>query len=293
MRSIKITLFLQELTTFLLAEVLAIYAAFRFLQVEEITIIKVAEPIPSAIKQEVWQFLVAILVMAVVIIIFLKLFKKSVFLFKLFFYLAIFVGCQSFFSIVFDMGELSYFLAFIIILTRIFIARVWLHNLMIILGMAGISVVVGLSIPWQAIILILLFMSIYDVIAVYGTKHMVWMFKELVERGVYFAFVFPQKVSDLKLSLKQVELPPLPKKGEPTPVKRRFMFLGTGDIALPSIFAVSVLPMGMKFSILVALGSLVGLFYIYLSLLRKPTPKPALPPIVLFSILFFLLGFLF
>lgn len=290
MRLNKLFLFSQEIISFLLTEILAVFIAYGLLESGQIVLVRVEQ---ARLFEEIWKFLLGLAIAVIFVLLFLKFSKESAFLFKIFFYLAIFVGCQAFFSIIVSDIELSYLLAFVIVLLRIFVPKIWLHNLVIVLGIGGVSAILGLGIPWPGIIAILLILSIYDFIAVYKTKHMIYMFKGMAERGVFFSFIFPQNFSDIKSNIRQVQIPSAAlKKGERLPFsKRRFMFLGTGDIALPSVFAVSALFLGLKFSVLIIVGSLFGLAFIYLSMLKKPRAIPALPPIALFSILFFLLGF--
>ncbi len=290
MRSNKLVLFLQEIISFLLTEVLAIFVAFKLLKSGQIILVEIEG---AKLLEEIWKFLLGLAIVVVLILLFLRFSKKSASLFKIFFYLAIFAGCQAVFSVFVD-NELSYLLAFVVVLWRIFVPKVWVHNLIIILGIGGVSSILGLGIPWQGVVLILVILSIYDFIAVYKTKHMIYMFKSLVERGIFFSFIFPQKISDMSANLKQAELPVtiLEKEKEVPFAERKFMFLGTGDIALPAVLAVSVLPLGLKFSILVVIGSLLGLTFVYLSMLKRPRAMPALPPIAFFSVLFLLLGFL-
>ena len=73
-----------------------------------------------------------------------------------------------------------------------------------------------------------------------------------------------------------------------------FLLLGTGDIAFPLIFAVSVLNVSLISAISVALGSIVGAALVFYLLIHQPVKRaiPALPPIALCSILGFLVSLL-
>lgn len=154
-----------------------------------------------------------------------------------------------------------------------------LNNLLIIFGLAGFGGVLGLSFEPSVLVFLLLIFSIYDFIAVYKTKHMVKMAKEMIEAKIIFGFVIPQTLSEFKADLKEVE------------PGGRFLILGGGDVAFPLLLAASLVPSGILNSLIVAAFSLIGLFasyYIFISQkVRKPIP--ALPPIALFSIIGFLI----
>jgi len=157
-----------------------------------------------------------------------------------------------------------------------------IHNLLLILGIVGLGSSLGLRIePWTGVIILIIF-SIYDYIAVYKTKHMIKMAKEMVEQGAVLAIIIPQKTSDFKANLKEV------KPGG------KFLILGGGDIAFPLLFAVSLIPLGIINSIIVAVFALIGLFVSFLIFINQKVrkPIPALPPIALFSIIGFLITLL-
>jgi presenilin-like A22 family membrane protease len=155
------------------------------------------------------------------------------------------------------------------------------HNLCLILGLAGIGSTLGLSLAPSIVVLLLIIFSIYDFIAVYKTKHMIKMAKEMIETGTILALIIPPKIGDFKAELKKI------KPGG------RFLILGGGDLAFPLLFCASLVSQGILNSLIVAIFSLIGLFagfYFFIS--QPPTspgggrqPIPALPPIALFSII--------
>lgn len=154
-----------------------------------------------------------------------------------------------------------------------------LNNLLIIFGLAGFGGVLGLSFEPAVLVFLLLIFSIYDFIAVYKTKHMVKMAKEMIEAKIIFGFVIPQSLSEFKADLKRVE------------PGGRFLILGGGDVAFPLLLSASLVHSGILNSLIVAVFSLIGLFasfYIFASQ-KVRQPIPALPPIALFSIIGFLI----
>jgi len=150
------------------------------------------------------------------------------------------------------------------------------QNLLIILSLAGIGASTGLILKPEAVILILVVLSIYDFIAVYKTKHMVKMAKDMIESGTILGLVFPFEFSGFLKSTREIR-----------PGEGKFLVLGGGDVAFPLIFSVSVLGSGILKSFLIALFSLFGLIANFLFFIKQKErkPIPALPLISLFSII--------
>jgi presenilin-like A22 family membrane protease len=150
------------------------------------------------------------------------------------------------------------------------------QNLLIIFSLAGIGATLGLSLKPEAVILILIILSIYDFIAVYKTKHMVKIAADMIEAGTILGLVFPFEPRGFLKSTKEV------RAGE-----GRFLILGGGDVAFPLIFSVSLLKFGILKSFMVAIFSLLGLFANFLLFIFQKERKaiPALPLIFLFSII--------
>jgi presenilin-like A22 family membrane protease len=157
---------------------------------------------------------------------------------------------------------------------------VFLNNLLIIFGLSGLGGILGLSFQPLVIVFLLLIFSIYDFIAVYKTKHMVKMAREMLVTKIIFGLVVPKNVSDFKADLREVE------------PGGKFLILGGGDIAFPLLLSASLVPAGIFNSLVVAVFSLIGLFVSFQIFTKQPPipgggrqPIPALPPIALFSII--------
>lgn len=231
-----------------------------------------------------WQFILYFSLATIFILFiarFLKFKKGKGILFRGIFVLTVFWGGSLALSL-----WLSDFPALVLVgillfwwLTR---PSVFIHNLAVMLGIAGVGAVLGLrTTPWL-VVLLLIILSIYDFVAVYKTKHMIKMAKEMVEHRAILALIVPQKISDFGSSLEEVR------------PGGRFLILGGGDIAFPLLLAVSLIPGGIINSLIVAVFSLFGLLVSYWFFInqRVRRPIPALPPIALFSILGFLITLL-
>ncbi|MBI2451140.1 MAG: hypothetical protein HYV52_02250 [Parcubacteria group bacterium] len=277
LKFLKIPLFLEEAAFFGLAQVLGILSAWK-------TSIFLNESVPQIKTEESFsglQFIIYFLIGTLVIFIFLRFFKSNI-PFKFFFYLTVFSGMNLIFSSFFS-ANLALILSFALVVFLFIHPRVWLHNLVFTLGVGGLGGLLGISLtPWTAV-LILIVLSIYDWIAVYKTKHMVKLAKEMIQRGAIFALILPEKIRDLFI---------LPNY-EVKPGEGRAFFLGGGDVALPLLLSASVLTFyGLKISALTAVFSLFGLLATHLLFIlqERKKPMPALPPIALFTIAGFLIG---
>ncbi|GAH26624.1 unnamed protein product, partial [marine sediment metagenome] len=153
------------------------------------------------------------------------------------------------------------------------------QDLCIILGIAGMGSILGLSLTPQIVVLLLIIFSIYDFIAVYKTKHMVRIAKEMIESKAILALVVPPNILGLRESLEKI------KPGG------KLLILGGGDIVFPLLLCASLVPFGILNSLIVAVFALIGLLVGFLFFLFQKVrqPIPALPPIAFFSIIGFLI----
>lgn len=263
-----------EAFLFCLTLALGIAAAFelnRFLKIQEISLPAIS----------FWQFLFYFLVATLFILLvsfFVKFKKGKGIFFKAIFIVATFWGGTLLLSL-WILDILALILIGILIFWWLRKPSVLIHDLAVILGIAGIGAILGLRLtPWL-VVLLLIILSVYDFIAVYKTKHMIKMAKEMIEAGTILALIVPQKISDFKVHLRKVG------------PGGKFLILGGGDVAFPLLLCASLIPEGILNSLTVALFALVGLFvgfYFFISQ-KVHQPIPALPPIALFSIIGFLI----
>ncbi len=186
-------------------------------------------------------------------------------------------------------GPAVYPLAVIAGLAWLLWARIWLHDLLLVVTLAGAGAVFGFLVsPWTFVIFMLI-IAVYDVVAVrFG--FMVWMAERLSESASLPAFIYPRQVRDWNMSLKSVSFGELKEKAAD---EREHAVLGGGDIGFPLMLSVSVFfHSDLASAVLVGGFALVGLlsaFFIQI-LWLKGRPMPALPPIAFFSLVGFLLA---
>lgn len=207
----------------------------------------------------------------------IKLFLNSLFS------LAIFIGSLYFFSLFF---VFPYDIVFSILFIFLWflIAQVWFHNLVFIVITASLIAPVGIYIIPLAVAIILIFLAIYDLIAVYWTKHMTVMAKKMIKTGVIFGLIIPVKLKGFFMKLNNIDQ---------AREKAKIFFIGGGDIGLPLLLVVSVyFHYDFVYALIIAALSVVGFIATYLFFVSQKTirPIPALPGIVIFPVLgYFLL----
>ncbi len=183
----------------------------------------------------------------------------------------------------------AYPLAIIAGITWLFWARVWLHDLLLLVTLSGAGSIFGFLFPPWTFMIFMLIIAVYDVVAVHF-GFMVWMANRLSESDTLPAFIFPKKIRDWKINLKNVRVGDLKKEESD---RREYSILGGGDIGFPLMFAVSVFfETDLVSAVLVGVFALMGLMSAFLIQLfwLQDKPMPALPPIALFSLIGFLIS---
>lgn len=229
-----------------------------------------------------WHFIIYFF-LATFFILFLSSLKK-IHRAKRLIYKAIFIFVNFFGGLILFLNlrfspALSLIVMFIMALSYLKPSLVFSHNLLMIFGLAGIASTFGLNLKPETVILLLLFFSVYDFIAVYKTKHMVKMAKDMMEAGTIFGLIIPSSISDFKTNVKEVR------------PGGKFLILGGGDIAFPLLLSTSLLSEGILSAVIVAIFSLIGLFAGFYFFINQKVrrPIPALPPIAFFAIIGFLI----
>jgi len=280
-------IFWKEALLFTLTQVLGIFVAIRVSKVLEALEIK-PEPINLS------NLLIYFVVITLVILAFLKISKKgSGVMLQIFFVLAVFSGLDILFG-TFTGEPTATILAAGLIILRFVRPTVWLHNLVVIGGLAGIGAMLGITLLPRDAIILLIILAVYDVIAVYKTKHMVKMAKAMIKKRVILGIIIPEKILGLKASMADVEQDKIPVKRIIKPSERgKFMILGGGDLILPLLLIASVANQNIWQSVVILVFALLGLLAMHLLFIKlKSKPMPALPPLAVFSILGYLVSLL-
>ncbi|OGM99239.1 MAG: hypothetical protein A2915_02785 [Candidatus Yanofskybacteria bacterium RIFCSPLOWO2_01_FULL_41_34] len=271
----KIDLYIKEFILFGTTLLVGIFSAYQIVN-------STASTVVPKIKFG-WEDAVFLAILAIFFIFFSKYQKVASFSFKLFLVLIVFSGT----SVV--AGTLSslpwdFWVTIFIVAIFVLIKNVLVHNVGIILAIAGIGSLLGLAISPGTAIIVMVALSFYDIIAVYVTKHMVSMAKNMIESGAIFGFIIPSQMNGFFFHKREAQ--------NQVAAGGQFMILGSGDIGLPVVLASSVAGYSLDSAIIVAVFSLAGLFITHLIFVNQKERKAmaALPPIATMAIIGYLVA---
>lgn len=268
----KLNLFFGQIFGFLIIQFFGLITGLRFFSLPEF---RQRIFIPSF---SIPEFLIAFASAVLFIVIFLKIFKKRRTPFKLLFYFLIFTTGSLVFLIWFSDNLIAFFAVISLFILLHFFPNVILQNILIAICVVGAGIVLGGSLFPLQMILILLILAVYDLIMVFGTGQMIEMFKQMMAGKLILALTIPENPKDFGKKISEVE------------TGKGFIFLGTGDLALPMAFAISALRQSLLSSIFIILGAFLGLLVLSLYFIEERRPLPALPPIIVGGILGYLIS---
>lgn len=272
-KTLKLSLFLKELVLFGAVQVLGLYVA------KVISNQPVAYGLSSDGLSFSWLDLAFILIFGFIFVMLVRRHSRAGgILFKIVFFLAIFSGVQVVVS-VFSSSEIAMLTALLVMSVTLFIKRVLVHNLAMIIALAGIGAIFGLSLkPVEAVVLLAL-LSFYDIWAVYKTKHMVQLAEGMMRAGAISGVIIPPSHKGLLAPTSSV----MPGGDS--------MILGSGDIIFPLVLSASVVGTSLMGGVIVAIFSAFGLLLMHLLFVNQTERRPmaALPPIATATILGYLL----
>lgn len=163
------------------------------------------------------------------------------------------------------------------------VPRVLVHDIAIMLGIGGIAAVLGLSITPLVACVLLAGLSIYDIVSVYRTRHMVALANRMITSGSVFGFLVPARLSGFFM------------RRSDALNARSVMVLGSGDIGLPLVLATSALSQSINGAILISAFALVGVMLMHWLFAHQDRPRPmaALPPIAAAAIIGYAISIFF
>lgn len=155
---------------------------------------------------------------------------------------------------------------------------------------SGSAAVFGISLGIVPTVLLLVGLAIYDAIAVYRTKHMLSLADTVIELRLPVLLVIP-KVAHYRF---RADAAQFKQASESNKAEREAMFMGLGDLVIPSILVVSALMFakdgwGTLPSLGAAIGTLVG-FSVLMGYVLKGRPQAGLPLLNGGSLVGFVLG---
>lgn len=189
-------------------------------------------------------------------------------LWKAWFFLAIFLCLYiSFFA--FFSQTTSAVIAFILTFLKIFRPSIITHNLSELFIYGGLSAIFVPLFNQFSVSVLLILISIYDMYAVWKSKHMIELAKFQMKSGTFAGILFPYKKE--KVVKKEIKVSKIP-----SPKRMQLAVLGGGDVSFPLMFA-SVMFVDFGWSALIislfASFGLLGLFILG----KKGKFYPAMP----------------
>ncbi len=270
--TLRLNLFWKEVVLFGLTLLLGIFSAYNYTPLIEKSIIE-----PSSFS---WDSIVIFLIFAAIFSLVVLKFKRiGAVSFRFLLLLVVFSGSQTIFgSILASPWDL--FTALLMVFIFMSVKNVLIHDLGMVLGIAGISSILGITISPLVAVVLLVILSFYDIIAVYWTKHMVYLARGMMESGAIFGFVIPFEWRDMFYHSHEAKH----KVGE------KFMILGSGDIGLPLVLASSVAVVSITQALIIGIFAVFGLFATHLIFINQTQRRAmaALPPIATLTIIGYL-----
>ena len=278
----------QIMVFFLLAQLLSLAVGKIMIDRQNEPVFQALNVVPeeSGSPGNVVYLMTAILFAAVLLIGVLLLSFSGVIVRLIEFLTSIVAMSVVFFVVLFSIGAqnadaLAFLLSLALYIARV--AYVPFRNIIAVIAAAGVGALIGFSIDPFPIIIFVILMAIYDIIAVWGTKHMVQFAKHFVTMQTSFTIgaegvkeVIRKKAGKIVRKLEPMHLE-----------------LGTGDLAIPAALAVSAYKLGsVVFPLAAIIGALGGLYFILRRVQIEKRIYPAMPPIAVGSIIALLLAFL-
>ncbi len=275
--NIKYKMLIQVFLSYVLTAIIAIFLA---------TIFKISN-IPKDTFAEPNSFINTLIIFGIIIIetiiiiILIKIFKKINFL-KIIDILATFFSLFGILSLFINNLIIILVLTLGLVLLKEFWNNMWYKNIMIFLVVGFFSAYLGYSLGLFPIMLLLFLIGIYDFIAVFKTKHMVFLANKITQtNNTLFIMDFGKSISKVNQNIKSNNDIKENKKENIENLKkgdREHLFLGTGDFALPLIAVVSMYLINPILGIIGFLAVLFGLeLTIWLLFNKKHLALPAIP----------------
>ncbi|HPC10302.1 MAG TPA: presenilin family intramembrane aspartyl protease [archaeon] len=279
-RKITFKFILYFLLIFIVVQAIGLFVANSYATSGLVTGIFTKDP--NNIWNAVGIFLEILLLTA--IILFLRKFSKKSGYLVILEFLALFAGLLLFLDI-FLVYLLAAIVSLFLVILKYYLSSqkrylklsIWYNNCLLAIAIGAAGAIIGLSLGILPVIVFLLLLSLYDIIAVFYTKHMVKLAKIFTKQKVSFLFVIPTKNGAFQL--------------------------GGGDLVIPlticaSLFFVLIQSFPFKIAILPIIGiwiaSIIGLIWTFYAIGKyKLKAVPALPPQAILMLVVIIITFLF
>lgn len=219
---------------------------------------------PEVEPKAAFLYLIVALLIGTVLFLLLVKFKKK-FLWKLWFYLATLL-CLSIAFAAFMSPAIAAILGVVLATLKIFRPTVLVHNFTELFIYGGLAILFVPLLNVVAAFLLLVILAIYDMFAVWKSKHMIKLARFQAKTKMFAGLFVPYKRVDLTKRAKTAKK-----------AKIKTAVLGGGDMAFPLMFAGTVMSyVGFFKALIIPLCAAVVLFLLFL-FAKKDHFYPAMP----------------
>ncbi len=259
---------LLMIASFLFVQLAALAIGSRFIAERVSVVENPADPANAGI------FFAYVLFSAVMLLLVLKFYSGKL-LFLALEFLLLFFSLQIVFSLVVGATIAATVAALGLSLARFAFPRV--RALFLLAASAVVGALLGASLDVVPAVLFSALLAGYDVVAVFYTKHMVTLARELSDRGAAFSIRIAEG-GEKKTKNAVDDRPAGKKSGAGKEVEA--IELGTGDLVIPAMLHVSALKLSLVHAAASFAGGVLGLAFLFYVLEKQRGYWPALPPIV-------------
>ncbi len=239
--SVEVTLILVGL--FLAAQFMGLFVTSRYMESVEITeegeVNITWENLPSIAgvdierpkvepSKSVWLIMTAIIIGTVLLLLLIRL-KHDV-LWRLWFFMAVGI-CLTIAFGAFISNTPSFFLGFLFAYLKVFRPSLVIQNLTEVFVYGGLAAIFVPILNKSSVILLLVFISIYDMYAVWKSKHMIKLAKFQTKARIFAGMLIPYGMPKIKKAKTKKAKQKLKK------IRIKTAILGGGDIGFPLLFA--------------------------------------------------------
>jgi presenilin-like A22 family membrane protease len=186
---------------------------------------------------------------------------------------------------------IAFSIALTLALFKVFKSNVWIHNITEVLMYGGLAAIFVPIMSIFSIFILLIIISLYDMFAVWQSKHMVKMAKFQTEAKLFAGLSIPYNIKSydsknmIQISKEEAEKIKLNPNSKKVVVEKKNAVLGGGDIGFPLIFSGTILAdLIMKYSLfqsffltfIITIFTTIALFLL-LYYAKKDRFYPAMP----------------
>lgn len=270
--NLKVTLLLLSL--FMASHIVGLYVTQHYLPIAEEIEIAPGIIFEKPQMDEQTSFLpifIAILVATGLALILIKF--NAMRLWKLWFFISVVFTLSISFG-AFIPSIFAFTLAIILAVFKVIRPNVYIHNITEIFIYGALAAIFVPILNLFSVSILLVLISIYDMIAVWRTKHMVSMAKFQTKSKMFTGLLIPYNIPKEKSIQKTI---PKGAKTKITNIPIREAILGGGDIAFPLLFSGVILKLyGFLPALLISFFAALALFFLF-AIAEKKKFYPAMP----------------